>query len=311
MFENNRFRNNLAKGKLTFPFAIIFCLTMTAAGFRNLSDLLSLAIAGLMTYMLIELNTSFSLIRTRTTLHASLFLFFYAGCTFLHDYSQEVWIPLLFLGSIFGLFYSHRASNPSFPVFHSFLLIGIESLIFPWCLYITPFIYIIMAVLHSLNARSFFSGIIGLALPYLLLLCFNLYWGNPDDTFQPFILFAHPPSIDYRALSLQQLFTGGAVVLLTAVNSIQVIANGHRDKLHTRILLRITVFSGILAVLMGILFPSSFNTALTILLTIYAITGGYVFMLTSGRFTNILLLITLLVWIAVTVFNIWTDLFNS
>lgn len=301
----------MATGKLTFPVAIIFCLTMTAAGFRDLSDLLPLAAAGMTAYLLIELNTSFSLIRTRTTLHASLFLFFYAGCPFLRTYSHEVWIPLLFLGSIYSLFQSHESSNPSFPAFHLFLCMGIGSLILPWGLYFMPFMYVFMAVLHSLGARSFFAGIIGVVLPYLLLLCFQLYTGELEGTFLPFIRLAHPPAIDYRALSLQQLLTGGAVALLTVVNGVQVMANRHHDKLQTRILLRITLFTGVLAILAGVLLPSSFNTALVILLTVYAITGGYVFVLTSGRFTNIYLWVTLLVWIAVTLFNTWTALYNS
>ena len=104
MLERNRFQYHLATGKIIFPVAVVFCLISSALGLNKPENLIPLIACGITTYLLIELNTTFSLIRTRTTLHASLFLYFYSSCLFLHEYSPETWIPLLYVGSISCLF---------------------------------------------------------------------------------------------------------------------------------------------------------------------------------------------------------------
>ena len=81
MLARNRFQYELATGRATLPVTIIICLIMYGITYQEKTDLLSLAIHGAIVYCLIELNTTFSLIRTRTTLHAALFLFF---CTPIH-----------------------------------------------------------------------------------------------------------------------------------------------------------------------------------------------------------------------------------
>ena len=88
MLARNRFQYELATGRATLPVTIIICLIMYSITYQEKTDLLSLAIHGAIVYCLIELNTTFSLIRTRTTLHAALFLFFLSGLPFLHTYSH-------------------------------------------------------------------------------------------------------------------------------------------------------------------------------------------------------------------------------
>lgn len=109
MLARNRFQYELATGRATLPVTIIICLIMYGITYQEKTDLLSLAIHGAIVYCLIELNTTFSLIRTRTTLHAALFLFFLSGLPFLHTYSHEQWIPLLFTVSF--LIYSEAMNR--------------------------------------------------------------------------------------------------------------------------------------------------------------------------------------------------------
>ena len=95
MLARNRFQYELATGRATLPVTIIICLIMYGITYQEKTDLLSLAIHGAIVYCLIELNTTFSLIRTRTTLHAAIFLFFLSGLPFLHAYSHEQWLSLI------------------------------------------------------------------------------------------------------------------------------------------------------------------------------------------------------------------------
>ena len=310
MPERKQFQYYLATGKMTFPVAVIFCLAMTGLHFQELTDLLPLIAAGTTAYLLIELNTSFALIRTRTTLHASLFLFFYSGSQFLHTYSHEIWIPLLFVAGIYFLFQSYESPYASIPVFHSFLCLGLGSLSFPYLLYLTPLVYLFMTMLRSFNVRCFFAGIIGITLPYWFLLCYCLYMGNVGDVFLPFIQLADPPHIDYSGMSTAEAVTGGALLLLTATSSIQLFNKRYQDKVQTRIMLRITLLMGIAALILAVLIPAHFKAAITILLVVYAIVNGHLLALTYNKFTHILSWTTLGIWISVTLFNVWTDSFN-
>lgn len=311
MLERNRFQYHLATGKIIFPVAVVFCLISSALGLNKPENLIPLIACGITTYLLIELNTTFSLIRTRTTLHASLFLYFYSSCLFLHEYSPETWIPLLYVGSISCLFRSYESSHSSTQIFHSFLLLGIASLILPHLLYLTPLIYCFMIALRSLNPRSFFAGLIGVSTPYVLLFCYYLYNDNPVAMAELFMQLAEIPPIDYTALSLQQLVAGGLLLVLTAISCVQTMDKGYQDRVQTRIMLRIIIWSGIAVLALTACIPSYFNAFFLLLLVIYAITSGHLFALTFSRFTGILLWITAGAWILLTIFNLWTTLSNS
>ena len=168
MLARNRFQYELATGRATLPVTIIICLIMYGITYQEKTDLLSLAIHGAIVYCLIELNTTFSLIRTRTTLHAAIFLFFLSGLPFLHAYSHEQWIPLLFTVSFSYLFRSYESVYAPVPIFHSFLCLGISSFLLPQVLYFVPLIYFYMIGLRAFTLRTFFAGLIGLLLPYMI-----------------------------------------------------------------------------------------------------------------------------------------------
>ena len=178
MLARNRFQYELATGRATLPVTIIICLIMYSITYQEKTDLLSLAIHGAIVYCLIELNTTFSLIRTRTTLHAAIFLFFLSGLPFLHTYSHEQWIPLLFTVSFSYLFRSYESVYAPIPVFHCFLCLGISSFLLPQVLYFVPLIYFYMIGLRAFTLRTFFAGLIGLLVPYWIALAYHLYAGN-------------------------------------------------------------------------------------------------------------------------------------
>lgn len=311
MSERNKFQYYLTTGKATFPVAVIFCLVMAGVYFQNLAGLLPPVAAGLTSYLLIELNTSFSLIRTRTTFHAALFLLFYASCVFPHSNPYDIWIPLLFVAGMFFLFQSYESPYASTPIFHSFLCLGLGSLIFPHLLYFIPLMYIFMGALRSLNLRCFCAGLIGTATPYWLLLCYHLYTGNPTDTFRPFILLAHPPHIDYSSITLAEVVSAGVVFILTAVGGALVISKGFQDKVQTRIMLRIMLLTGMATTIMAALLPGHFTACFGILLVVHAVMNSHLLVLTYNKFTQIMTWIILGVWVSLTLYNIiWTDSFS-
>lgn len=310
MFARNKFQYDLATGRVTLPVAVIICLTMCGITYQDQTDLLSLGINGLIAYCLIELNTTFSLIRTRTTLHVTLYLLFFAGFPFLHTYSNEQWIPLLFIISLFCLFRSYESPYAATPIFHSFLFLGIASLILPQVLYFTPLLYIYMAALRAFTFRTLLAGLIGLLTPYWISLSYYLYLGEPEQTWHPLVVLSSFIPVDYSILTLSQLVSGGIAILVMAVCCTESILHSYQDKVQTRIMLRILIITGGATLICMLLFPIHFNTYLLMTLMIGSIMGGHLLALTFNRFTRIFLWITLGLWACTCIFNLWIHLFN-
>lgn len=310
MLTRNKFQYELATGRITLPVAVIFCLLMCGITYHEETDFISLAINGLITYCLIELNTTFSLIRTRTTLHAALFLFFFGGIPFLHIYSHEQWIPLLFVISFAYLFRSYESPYAAIPIFHTFLCIGISSFLLPQTLYFIPLIYLYMIGLRAFTPRTFFAALTGIFTPYWIMLCYHLYTGTPEKIWEPFLQLACFPPIDYSILSLPQLISGGMAILITSVCSIEGLLHSYQDKVQTRIMLRILIITGMATLLCMLLMPSHFNTFFIMTLIVGSIMGGHLLALTFNRFTRIFLWVSLGIWACVCIFNLWMHLFN-
>ena len=70
----------MAKGRFTFPVAILICLLLRIITGNEWQDVINLLVCALTAYLLIEINTAFTLIRTRSTLHVSFYVFLSTAC---------------------------------------------------------------------------------------------------------------------------------------------------------------------------------------------------------------------------------------
>ena len=162
----------MAKGRFTFPVAILICLLLRIITGNEWQDVINLLVCALTAYLLIEINTAFTLIRTRSTLHVSFYVFLSTACLFLHSFQYAVFAPLTFLIAISQLFSSYESPYPAGSIFHAFFFIGLGSLLFPQLLYFVPLFYLGMISFRSLSLKSFFAGLTGLcALLSLFRLC--------------------------------------------------------------------------------------------------------------------------------------------
>lgn len=312
MIGRNKFQYRIATGRITLPAAILLAMIVCLINAEKLTDGITLAVCAAMTYMLIEMNTAFALIRTRTAFPPAMFMLFFAACPFLYHFSSQTWVSLLFLASLCNLFQSYESRYASTPIFHAFLCLSIGSLLMPHILYFVPLFYGLMGSLRSFNWRTFFAGLMGLCVPYLLLLCYHLYVTHtPEVTYAPLVEMIRFMPIDYSSLTLPQIISWAVIVVITAVSSVQSFTHTYQDKVQTRILLRslITVGGGIL--LLTALQPQHLNTLLPILLITGSITSGHLLALTFNRFTRIFLPVLLSLWGLLFLFNLWMRLFNS
>ena len=116
----NKLQTEIATGRLTLPVVILICLFLWGVSIHSWNELISFISCALTGYMMIEINTAFTLIRTRTMLHVSLFGFIISACMFLHPFHISNLVPPAFIIALFQLFRSYESGQASGNIFHSF-----------------------------------------------------------------------------------------------------------------------------------------------------------------------------------------------
>ena len=320
------FQHQIATGRLTFPVAVLISIALWALPFTDRTELLSLLAGGITTYLLIELNTTFALIRTRTEMPSALFVCLYSSLIFLHSYEHTCWIQLFFMGTLFGLFYSYESRQAPVYIFHAFLFLGLGSLIISDLIWLVPFILIGMIGLRSITARSFFAGIIGLTVPYWIMLGYYLImdtYGQIEleglgigqllnqhfSNLVPFSLTLEGLKNEYIELGLMKGLCFGTVLLVSIVGTACCHYNSFNDKVRTRCFIGALIPLEIGIIILSLLHPALMDAFLPILLIYIAITCSYLFALIFSRFVYYLLLTVLSLSAIMIVVNCWIYLF--
>lgn len=301
----NRFQYHIATGRLTLPVAIILSVILWIIGFNDNMEAVSFLIGGLVTYLLVELNTSFALIRSRSSLPSALFAVLYSASLFLHEYGKgECWILLLFMGSLYCLLRSYESKNASAYIFHAFLWLAIASLIMPGIILSAPLLLITMSQLRALSTRTFFAGIIGLCTPYWIITGYDIYSGSSPMVYTWFDNILKWNIDTYRNIPLQHLITTGCVLLLSAISGIYSIITSQSDKVKNRIIISVINTIGIYETILIIAQPVMLKSVLPIIITMCALLYGYIMIQKNNRFTYIFMIVSFVVTALMAVYYI-------
>ena len=173
--RENRFQINVATGRMTLPVAILFCLMIWVMSLDSWKDLGTLGITVLTGYLMIETNTAFSLIRTRTSLQVGIYWCLFSALVFLHSFEWSCFAPLAFLMAVMHLYRSYESLYASTSIFHAFFFLAIGSLGFPQLLFFVPLFLFSTFSFRSLSLKSFFGGLLGIVNPYWILFGYA-YW---------------------------------------------------------------------------------------------------------------------------------------
>ena len=120
--EKRRFQNKVATSGFTLPVAASFTtLLWCAEGIYTLNRLWGWVLCAVMTYLWIETNNAYSLLRIRSRLTSAIFVFL-TGCMFsLHPLQDSLFVSCLMLGSYYLIFKSYQQTNVSVCFLHTFL----------------------------------------------------------------------------------------------------------------------------------------------------------------------------------------------
>lgn len=307
----NKFQIDVATGRLTLPVVILICLFLWGASIHLWSELLSFVSCASTGYMMIEMNTAFTLIRTRTMLHVSLFGFIMSACMFLHPFHISNLVPPAFIIALFQLFRSYESGQASGSIFHAFFFIGLGSLAFPQLLYFAPLFYISMISFRSLSAKTFFAGLIGLIVPYWFLFGYTFYYDKMELFYHPLQSLIQFEPIRYTGFTPNQIISWGTVTLISLICSVHYFMVSYLDKTRTRLFLSFLIAVEAWTYTLGLLQPQHFNVLLQLQIIIMSILAGHLFTLTRNRFSGIFFIITFVILITLAIYNLWMQFFNS
>ena len=269
-----------------------------------------MAITAILGYLIIEINTAFTLIRTRTTMPVCIFWMIATSLFFLHPFEWENLIPLAFLLSVYQLFQSYESNSPAIPIYHAFFFISLGSLIFPPFIYFSPILWGSMIPFRSLSGKSLLASLLGIITPYWFLFGYCFYFDQMPlflAPLQEMILF-YP--IDYGHLTTSEIASWGTITLLLIISGFHYWQMSYMDKTRTRIYHSFLVIVGLYVTLWSILQPNYMRELMVIELICASFLSGHLFTLTRNRFSGIFFIVTFITIILLTIFNLWMQFFN-
>jgi len=308
--RENRFQVDIATGRFTLPVVILVCLILWGISFSKWSDLVTWGIIAFCGYLMIEINTTFSLIRTRTTLPTCIYWFLTSIFFFLHTFEWSNFVSLAFLLSLINLFMGYESTKSSTHVFHSFLFLGLGSLVLPQLILFTPLLIIGTIIFRAMNIKSFFASIVGILTPYWILFGYAFY-KNEMPLFNNLVkeMFHFYP-ISYSELQITEIIAGLFSTILLIISSIHYFQVAYLDKTRTRIYLSSLAFSGWWTTIIMVLQPQHLHALLPIQLISSAFLTGHLFTLTRNKFSSLFFIVTFILFIALTIFNLWMRFFS-
>ena len=301
----------MATGRFTLPVVILICLLLWGSTFQEWNELISLGVTVIIGYVFIETNTTFNLIRTRTSMPVCLYWLIATALFFLHPFEWTNLVPLVFILATYQLFHSYESVSSSPFIFHSFLFIGLGSIAFPQLLYMVPMLWGSMIPFRAISIKSFLASIIGLMTPYWFIFGYALYFNEMHILLTPLREAAHLYPIDYSHLTLPEIASWGFITLLLIVSGFHYWQISYMDKTRIRIYHSYLAIAGFWATLLSILQPVHWCEWLSIQLICTAFLCGHLFSLTRNRFSGIFFIVTFVLYILLMSFNLWMQYFNS
>ena len=260
---------------------------------------------GLAGYLLVVLNNTYAIIRMRASAQTSVFLMLVAACPRLHPLHAGNVAVLALLPALFFLFNGYRHPRPSASLFHAFAFLGLGFLAFPPLAFLIPVFWIGAYNFHALNLKSFFASLLGWGLPCWFLLGHAWFHGEME-------LFLHPfrelgsLGAPFRGWTVELVPTLAYVALLLAVSGAHCLVAGHEDKIRTRSYLHFLLLLSFVLLAGIVLQPRLAQDLLPPLLAGVSILSGHLFVLTSGRGSNLFFTGMLAALFLLSAYNLWT-----
>lgn len=301
-------RKRIVTGEFTLPVMALLTLPVWALpDFTDWSLWAGLALTGFTAYLIMELNNRNSLLRIRSRMMSTTFLFLMLICPQLHHLQQGLVSMLLLVLSYHTLFASYQQRRPEGYVFHTFLFLGIGSLYFPPLLLLAIGVYFcLLFPLRGLTWRTFMAGLFGLSLPYWVYAAHAIWHNRLDTAFtylSPWLTLQLP---DYSRLPLPRLVSAAVLVFFSIPAFVHFFHTAYNDKIRTRMLFYCITTQQVLltAALIGL--PQHMADIMPLFVVNTALLMAHYYALGRARWFPWWFNISLLALMGLGIYNYWT-----
>lgn len=305
------FQIQVATGRFTLPVAVGVCLalwTFTLHGWQDGAKLAGLAVVA---YLMIEANTTFTLIRTRTTMPVCLWIALGSLLLFLPSDGWTWAVAPVFAMAVFQFFRGYESASAPVAVYNAFLALGAGSLALPFMVWYAPLFLVAMLPFRATGIKCMLAALLGLLTPYWFLFGYAFVCRQMEWLWIPLHRMLDFSPWTAGHLPMETIVPGAVITSLQVVFGIHYLHTAYTDKTRTRIYHTFLVYAGWWTLVCSLLQPVHWPELLPVQILCTAFLGGRLFTLTRNRFSGILFIVTFAWIIVLTVYNLWMHFFNS
>lgn len=292
-------RDSIIGSSLTLPLAAV--LTIVGWMLPDVRDGVlwgGLAATLFATYLVMELNARFSLLRIRSRMMSATFLVLMLALPALHGWTLAALCPIAVGLGYMMLFQAYDALHPEGYVFHAFLFLAAAALCFP------PFVFLgvgylvaMLFLLRCFTLRTLCAAFFGLVVPPLFLLAWSLYSG---DGLAPLIALGERAvhvQTDYAGVSTMQWTATGTLAFFTLWAVVHLFRTSYNDKIRTRVFLYVIFVMEVAIAALLVLMPQEWEALMRLFVFNSSFLLAHYYALARGRLFGLWFHLTLLAFV--------------
>lgn len=309
-----RLQNKIAESRWTLPVACVYSLALWLLGGLYEGGLwVSFVCFAVSTYLMVELNNRNALLRIYSRMVSVSFIAMSMMMPFIMSSAREAIASMAFLFALFILFFSYQDRQSMGKTFYTFVFLSIGSIFDVHLLYYIPLLWISMIFyLQTMSWRNFFASILGVIVPYWFAALALFFI---DD---PMVIVAHfsqlveiPLPPDYCQLSIGAVIATLWIILAIIIGSVHFVRNSYMDSIRIRMIFNTFMFISLFTILFMVALPTCFDMFARVLIVVASPLIAHFISLTHTKWTNISFIAIVVITLAITIFNLWTQLLPS
>lgn len=310
-----RLQAQASVSRWTLPFASVYgAMAWLGAGLVQQQMWLPFLLMALCVYVMAEMNNRNALLRIRSRMVSFSFLMMTVmNIGLLSDWRVAL-VQLsfaLFLFVVFSVYQNDRAVGA---IFIAFLSVGVASVAWVHVLYLVPVLLILLfRPLYALSFKVLSASVLGLIVPYWLMVVWCIYTENYNFIIAHFIALAdYSGVLKYNTLTVGMTTVFSMLVIFMFTGIIHFIRKAYNEKIRVRMLYRILIIFSLLLVALIAVVPCHANYLIPMLEVTVAPLIAHFVVFTRTKVTNWAFVVGLLTVICVMLFEIClTSLYNT
>ncbi|MGN0220892.1 MAG: hypothetical protein ACI4BA_02050 [Prevotella sp.] len=303
-----RLQNHISESRTALPVMAGYgFLVWIAGGLIADNRWLQFAFFALASYLMVELNNRFALIRIYSRMVSCSFIMLGTSALFLFDSFSETVTMFCMVVVFLGLFKTYQNPLATSETYVLSLALGINSVLSVHVLWFVPLIWLLtLSVLQSFSARTWGASLLGLLTPYWFLTPLHLY----REDISP--LVAHFEQLasfhtwwEYSCIDLSHLLFFALLCLLSSIGIFHIWHTGYNDKIRTRQYYTCFSITNIYVFVLIALQPQLYHALIHAAIIGTSVHIAHFIALTNSKITNLMFCAIIVVVLSLTAFNLW------